>query len=377
LFRLPLLNCIDNQAPKVFSIIGNSTGFKLVITARDFIKLVGNGLSLGAKLIENRKNSGLPFASFDKPDAVLVINLPVFKIQRKVVNHETILPRSRQAAGSLLRSPRNRENFFDLSRFELQRRIRANNCIANPRYTQLNGSSWTLVWPWIIMLSSPRGSLPTSFHPKRFMVQQDRRRVAPAAITLALWCIYVGACLNATVGTATGAEVSPVGEDSPVSFVNDVVPVLTKAGCNSGVCHAKAGGGQNGFQLSLLGFEPLEDYDHLVLEGRGRRLFPAAPEQSLLLRKVSGRTPHRGGIPLPPESNGYRLLKRWIAQGTPRGDASIQLQALRVIPGEHRLEAGTTKQLSAIAHYKDGSTRDVTRLALFETNDSGMATVTE
>lgn len=208
------------------------------------------------------------------------------------------------------------------------------------------------------------------------MVQQDRRRVAPAAITLALWCIYVGACLNATVGTATGAEVSPVGEDSPVSFVNDVVPVLTKAGCNSGVCHAKAGGGQNGFQLSLLGFEPLEDYDHLVLEGRGRRLFPAAPEQSLLLRKVSGRTPHRGGIPLPPESNGYRLLKRWIAQGTPRGDASIQLQALRVIPGEHRLEAGTTKQLSAIAHYKDGSTRDVTRLALFETNDSGMATVT-
>ena len=208
------------------------------------------------------------------------------------------------------------------------------------------------------------------------MVQQDRRRVAPAAITLALWCIYVGACLNATVGTATGAEVSPVGEDSPVSFVNDVVPVLTKAGCNSGVCHAKAGGGQNGFQLSLLGFEPLEDYDHLVLEGRGRRLFHAAPEQSLLLRKVSGRTPHRGGIPLPPESNGYRLLKRWIAQGTPRGDASIQLQALRVIPGEHRLEAGTTKQLSAIAHYKDGSTRDVTRLALFETNDSGMATVT-
>ena len=208
------------------------------------------------------------------------------------------------------------------------------------------------------------------------MVHQDRRRFAHAALTLAWWCIYVGACVGGTVGTAIGAEASPVSVDSPVSFVNDVVPVLTKAGCNSGVCHAKAGGGQNGFQLSLLGFEPLEDYDHLVLEGRGRRLFPAAPEQSLLLRKVSGRTPHRGGIPLPPDSTGYRVLKRWIAQGTPRGDTSVQLQALRVLPGEHRLEAGTTQQLSAIAHYKDGSTRDVTSLALFETNDSGMATVT-
>ena len=58
-----------------------------------------------------------------------------------------------------------------------------------------------------------------------------------------------------------------------VNFTNDVMPVLTKAGCNAGVCHAKAGGGQNGFELSLLGFEPREDYEHLVKEGRGRRLF--------------------------------------------------------------------------------------------------------
>ena len=61
----------------------------------------------------------------------------------------------------------------------------------------------------------------------------------------------------------------------PVSFVNDVMPVLTKAGCNVGVCHAKAGGGQKGFQLSLLGFEPIEDYESIVKDGHGRRLFPA------------------------------------------------------------------------------------------------------
>src|SRR4051812_851607 len=73
----------------------------------------------------------------------------------------------------------------------------------------------------------------------------------------------------------------------PLNFIDDVVPVLTKASCNSGGCHAKAGNGQNGFRLSLLGFEPREDYEHIVKEGRGRRVFPASPEQSLLLLKAS------------------------------------------------------------------------------------------
>src|SRR5580692_5635797 len=76
-----------------------------------------------------------------------------------------------------------------------------------------------------------------------------------------------------------------------LNFVNDVSPILTKAGCNAGACHAKAGNGQRGFRLSLLGFEPQEDYDHIVKEAHGRRLFPGAPEQSLLLRKASNTTP--------------------------------------------------------------------------------------
>jgi hypothetical protein len=92
----------------------------------------------------------------------------------------------------------------------------------------------------------------------------------------------------------------------PVSFVNDVVPILTKAGCNSGSCHAKAGMGQNGFRLSLLGFEPDEDYEHIVREGHGRRVFPLAPDQSLLLLKASNSIPHGGGRRLPPDSTSYR-----------------------------------------------------------------------
>ncbi|MFM9063803.1 MAG: S-layer protein, partial [Pirellula sp.] len=98
------------------------------------------------------------------------------------------------------------------------------------------------------------------------------------------------------LGIAFATE--PQTPHRPVSLVNDVVPILTKAGCNAGTCHAKAGNGQNGFQLSLLGFEPLEDYQHLVVEGRGRRLSATAPEQSLLLLKATGEVPHGGGARL-------------------------------------------------------------------------------
>ncbi|MGI9474022.1 MAG: DUF1549 domain-containing protein [Rubripirellula sp.] len=163
----------------------------------------------------------------------------------------------------------------------------------------------------------------------------------------------------------------------PLHFVNDVMPILTKAGCNAGVCHAKAGGGQNGFQLSLLGFEPLEDYDHLVLEGRGRRLFPAAPDESLILKKASGRLPHRGGICLPADSDGYRKLRNWIAQGTPLGEPTAALvTSLEVQPAEGIVAAESTTPLTAIAHYADGTSRDVTDLALYESNDDAMVSVT-
>src|SRR4249920_3013221 len=89
-------------------------------------------------------------------------------------------------------------------------------------------------------------------------------------------------------------------DDRPLNFANDIVPIFTKAGCNAGACHGKASG-QNGFKLSLLGFEPAEDYEHIVREARGRRLFPAAPEQSLLLTKSINVTPHGGGKKLDPK----------------------------------------------------------------------------
>src|SRR4051794_41155783 len=91
-----------------------------------------------------------------------------------------------------------------------------------------------------------------------------------------------------------GPPVAP-GAGPAISFVNDVVPTLTRAGCNTGSCHAKANGGRNGFELSLFGFEPAEDYRRLALQGHGRRLSFFEPDQSLLLLKASGRVPHGGG----------------------------------------------------------------------------------
>ena len=82
--------------------------------------------------------------------------------------------------------------------------------------------------------------------------------------------------------TKVPLEVSHVGENRPINFANHVVPIFTKLGCNSGGCHGKQSG-QNGFKISLLGFEPELDYQTLVKEGRGRRLFPASPDQSLFL----------------------------------------------------------------------------------------------
>jgi len=166
--------------------------------------------------------------------------------------------------------------------------------------------------------------------------------------------------------------------ETPVSFRNDVIPVLTKAGCNLGTCHAKAGGGQNGFQLSLLGFEPQDDYEELIHESRGRRLFPAAPEQSLLLRKAAGQVPHGGGVRLPADSEGFATIREWIRQGAPADSAGTPaLVSFEIEPKELVVARQSQQQLKAIAKYSDGAVRDVTKTALYEANDPSMAEVSQ
>lgn len=198
------------------------------------------------------------------------------------------------------------------------------------------------------------------------VLHHDPRRGLPRAFRLSV----LGVVLFATVGLPTFAA------DRPVSFLNDVMPAVNKAGCNIGVCHAKAGGGQNGFQLSVLGFDPLDDYEHLVKEGRGRRLFPNEPERSLILRKASGQVPHGGGIRLPMTSEGYATLREWIRQGAPFGSENEpKLVSFEVQPSRGTVKQRSEQPLKAIAKYSDGSERDVTGMAVYESNDPAMAEV--
>ncbi len=171
-------------------------------------------------------------------------------------------------------------------------------------------------------------------------------------------------------------EVSHVGNELPINFPNEVVPIFTKLGCNGGGCHGKASG-QNGFKLALLGFEPEEDYEYLVKEGRGRRLFPAAPDQSLLLVKAINKLPHGGGQRLEPDSHEYRLIRRWILQGMPYGEETDPtVTSIEVLPQRRSMIRGGEQQIKVVAHYSDGSVQDVTRMAQFDPNDPEMAECT-
>jgi uncharacterized protein DUF1553/uncharacterized protein DUF1549 len=161
----------------------------------------------------------------------------------------------------------------------------------------------------------------------------------------------------------------------PINFANQIVPVFTKLGCNSGGCHGKASG-QNGFKISLLGFEPEVDYTALVKEDRGRRLFPAAPEHSLLLEKAVGIIAHGGGKRMEVGSDEYRLVRRWIAAGVPFGEKTDPVVTRISLFPEHRILARNGKQqFAAYAHYSDGTVEDITRRAQYESNDQEIAVV--
>src|SRR6476469_5600409 len=102
----------------------------------------------------------------------------------------------------------------------------------------------------------------------------------------------------------------------PPSFLNDVMPLFTRLGCNQGACHGK-GAGQNGFRLSLRGYAPEQDFAWLTREFNGRRVSPAVPEDSLLLRKPAGLALHEGGTLFAVGSRPYQVFLAWLRAGTP------------------------------------------------------------
>ena len=171
--------------------------------------------------------------------------------------------------------------------------------------------------------------------------------------------------------------VTGVANQHPINFKNQITPIFTKLGCNSGGCHGKASG-QNGFKLSLLGFYPEDDYEFLVKEARGRRIFPGSPGESLLLQKAIGRMPHGGGKRMDVDSYEYRMVYRWIEQGMPYGKPNDPyVTKIACLPEGRVMDRGADQQITVMATYSDGSTEDVTQMALFEANDTEMAESTK
>jgi hypothetical protein len=163
----------------------------------------------------------------------------------------------------------------------------------------------------------------------------------------------------------------------PLNFPNQVNPIFTKLSCSSGGCHGKIAG-QNGFRLSLLGFDPQFDYDNLLKETRGRRVFPAAPEKSLILTKATGAVAHGGGKKMDPEGEEFKIVRRWIASGAPYGSPTDPTIAKISVYPEHRVvDRRGRQQVAVYAHYTDGTVEDVTRRAQYESNDTDLATVSE
>ena len=170
--------------------------------------------------------------------------------------------------------------------------------------------------------------------------------------------------------TVRGAAVSGVP-----SFRQDVLPILTKAGCNAGGCHGKLAG-QNGFRLSLRGYAPEWDHDWVTKEGRGRRINAAFPEESLLVQKPAGGVVHEGGTRFKPGSRFYQTLVNWIAARAPGPTpAEVDATRLEVLPGDREMRPGEKQQLLVRAHYADGRVRDVTWLAQFFCNDETVLSV--
>lgn len=171
-------------------------------------------------------------------------------------------------------------------------------------------------------------------------------------------------------------KVEEAGGDRPISFSLDVMPVFLKGNCNSGGCHGAARG-QDGFGLSLFGYDPAGDYQRITRELAGRRINLAFPENSLLLTKSTGKVQHTGGTLFDEDSEYYAAIHRWLEAGAPNDPETVATPvSMEIMPSRIVLEGpGTAQQLTVRVTYSDGSDRDVTSLAVFGSNNDVSASV--
>lgn len=174
---------------------------------------------------------------------------------------------------------------------------------------------------------------------------------------------------------AIAVKVSGQKDKFQVSFVKDVMPALSRIGCNAGTCHGSAQG-RNGFQLSLRGYDPLFDHRALTDDNSGRRFNRAAPDRSLMLLKPAGGVPHVGGVLVQPGEPYYELIKLWISEGVKLDLEAPRVTKIEIYPPHPVLPLiGSEQQMTVLATYSDGSTRDVSAEAFIDSSNTEVATI--
>ena len=195
------------------------------------------------------------------------------------------------------------------------------------------------------------------------------RRIMPVGYCVLLFCV-LGVSKESIGDSDAGSNTV-----ATLKFELDIQPILTARGCNAGPCHGKSRG-QNGFALSLLGFDANMDFDAIVKNSRGRRVSMASPVESLLLTKATGKSPHGGGVRFTDTDEDYRLLLKWIQQGTARtSESDPKLVSIQITPEPHSLIAGQLESLTVTARYSDGHVRDVTKMCAFQSNEPAVVSV--
>ena len=203
-----------------------------------------------------------------------------------------------------------------------------------------------------------------------FVIADSRMLVRPVANGTAPATIHMGQH-SATVSITAAA----IGDQPTVDFIRDVNPVLSRLGCNQGSCHG-AQAGKNGFKLSLRGYDPIYDLRALTDDHAARRINPAAPADSLMLRKPLGLSPHQGGTVMSAGDPYHTVLRDWIAAGSKLDLLTPRVTRIEVSPQDPVVTAiGSKQQVRVVAHYADGASRDVTHEAFVTSGNTDVADV--
>ena len=216
-----------------------------------------------------------------------------------------------------------------------------------------------------------------SIEPKHVATIDERGLVRPSSNGTATLLIAVGA-----LRTSISVSVAKLDQPEKISFQREIIPILTKARCNSGGCHGKAEG-QNGFKLSIFGFDAQADYDAIVSASRGRRIAVTNPINSLLVQKATAQIPHGGAQAILPDSQREQRLIRWIAEGATyrstedqaKDGTAAEIVRIEVEPQEQVLLAGETQQLRVSTIDSLGRRQCVTSDSEFESNAASIADV--